>query len=113
MTLQIFSAKVSDNDPPKMVNNLILLKESQKFKDVQLAIAPTPWEWGKNPKNFLTLFEASEKDIRKAIQTVQYVKLCCFHPLNDPKFPELNWENTGLNTWRMLSKVCVNQSKSD
>ena len=108
----IFSLILKQNDLTSIANNLILLKESQKFKDVQLAISSTPWEWDKNPKNFLTLLEASEKDIRKVIQTVQYVKLCCFHPLNDPKFPKLNWGNTGLNTWRILSKVCVNQSKS-
>ena len=108
----IFSLILKQNDLTSIANNLILLKESQKFKDVQLAISSTPWEWDKNPKNFLTLLEASEKDIRKVIQTVQYVKLCCFHPLNDPKFPGLNWENTGLNAWRILSKVCVNQNKS-
>ena len=85
----------------------MLLKDYPEWRNIQLATAPTPWEWEKNLNNFVPLAETSETEIRKILESVQYMKLCRFHALSDSEFPALNWANTGLTTWKILSKVCV------
>jgi len=67
---------------------------------------------GENSDSFICVSEASEKLIRETIESVQYIKLCRFHSLNDPAFPELNLAETGLRIWQLLSKVCANQTQT-
>ena len=76
-----------------------------EWKDIQLAIAPTPWEWMKNKNNFLLLSEASQAKIRNIISSIQYIKLCRFFELSSPEFINLNWVDNGLATWETLSKI--------
>ena len=84
-----------------------LLGNLPDWKKIYLATAPLPWEWEKSLNNFIPISEASEKNIRETIESIQYIKLCYFHSLSDPAFPSLNWANTGLATWKILSKICV------
>ena len=103
----IFSLILKQENQAPLIEQLILLKDCPEWEDVQLATAPTPWEWEKNSNNFISLTETTEIEIRKVLESVQYIKLCHFHPLNDPEFPKLNWASTGLATWKILSKVCI------
>ena len=84
------------------------IKEHPEWKYIQLATAPTPWEWEKDMKNFIPLFGTSEIKIRNTINSVKYIKLCRFYSLASPEFPELNWAETGLATWKTLSRICAN-----
>lgn len=103
----IFSLILKRDNQTPLIRKIIQLKEFPEWNDIQLATAPSPWEWGKDQNNFIPLSETSEKDIRENIESVQYIKLCRFHSLSDPEFPELNWADTGLTIWKILSKVAV------
>ena len=103
----IFSLILKQENQVPLIEKLIHLKEHPEWKDIQLAIAPTPWEWKKDINNFIPLLEASEIRIRNIINSVQYIKLCRFHSLTTPEFPKLNWTSAGLATWKTLSKICA------
>ena len=103
----IFSLILKQENQDPLIKKLIHLKEHPEWKDIQLAIAPTPWEWKKDTNNFISLSEASEIKIRSSINSVQYIKLCRFYSLTTPEFPKLNWTNAGLATWKTLSQVCA------
>jgi hypothetical protein len=103
----IFSLILKQENHNSLIQQLIRLKNLPEWEDIQLSTASTPWEWGKNASNFISLSEASEKEIINTINSIKYIKLCCFHSLASPEFLELNWANTGLATWKTLSMVCV------
>ncbi len=103
----IFSLILKQQNQTKLIKKLIYLKNYPEWKDVQLARAPTPWEWEKNKNNFITLSESSEKEIGNTINSIQYVKLCRFHSLTTQEFPRLNWTSAGLASWKTFSTVCI------
>ena len=103
----IFSLILKQENQAPLIEKLIQLKEHPEWEDIQLAIAPTPWEWGKDMNNFIPLFRTSDIKIRDAINSVKYIKICRFYSLASPEFPKLNWADAGLATWKTLSSVCA------
>ena len=103
----IFSLILKQENLAPLVDKLIKLKDDSEWKNIYLATTPTPWEWENNTNNYTLLAKISKIKLRKTLETVQYIKLCRFHPLNHPKFSELNWPNSGLANWNILSKVCT------
>ena len=103
----IFSLILKEKNHAQLIHKLTLLKECPEWNDIQLATAPSPWEWENHPGNFTPISEISDKDIRETIESVQYIKLCRFHHLSDPDFPDLNWADAGLANWKILSKTYV------
>ena len=104
----IFSLIIKQENLAPLINTLVTLIELPGWEDVHLAIAPSPWEWERKSNNFTPLSETSEKDIRKVLETIRYIKLCRFYSLSDPSFPNLNWTSTGLTLWKTFSKVYTN-----
>ena len=100
-----FSLIVREENQDSLIEKLVHLKEYPEWKDIHLAIAPTPWEWTKNKNNFLLLSEVSESKIRNIISSIQYIKLCRFFELSSPEFKNLNWIDNGLAAWETLSKI--------
>ena len=103
----IFSLILKQTNHIPIINKLMELKNSPKWENVYLATSPSPWEWENHPDKFISISNTSNSKIKRTINSLEYIKLCCFHPLNDPAFPKLNWENTGLTTWKKISMVCV------
>ena len=103
----IFSLILKQDNQDPLIEKLIQLKEHPEWKDVQLAIAPTPWEWEKDMKNFIPLFGTSDIKIKDTINSVKYIKICRFYSLASSEFPKLNWADAGLATWKTLSSVCA------
>ena len=103
----IFSLILKQQNQTKLIEKLIYLKNHPEWEGIQLALAPTPWEWEKDKNNFITLSESSAMEIRSSINSIQYIKLCRFYPLASPDFPKLNWTNTGIANWRTFSKICT------
>ncbi len=101
----IFSLIIKEENQGSLIEKLVYFKEHPEWKDIQLAISPTPWEWMKNKNNFLLLSEISESEIRNIISSIQYIKLCRFFALSSPEFPNFNWVDNGLATWETLSKI--------
>ena len=103
----IFSLILKQENQAPLIEKLIQLKEHPEWKDIQLAIAPTPWEWGNDIKSFIPLIGASEIKIRDTINSVKYIKLCRFYSLASSGFPKLNWVDAGLANWKTLSSICA------
>ena len=103
----IFSLILKQENQAPLIEKLIQLKEHPDWKDIQLAIGPTPWEWKKDTNNFIPLFGTSDIKIRDTINSVKYIKLCRFYSLTSPEFPELNWTDAGLVIWKSLSSICA------
>lgn len=103
----IFSLILKQENQAPLIEKLIQLKEHPEWEDIQLAISPTPWEWEKGIKNFIPIFGTSETKIRDTINSVKYIKLCRFYSLASPDFSKLDWADTGLATWKTLSRVCA------
>ena len=93
----IFSLILKQENQAPLIEKLIQLKEHPEWKDIQLAIAPTPWEWEKDMKNFIPLFGASETKIRDTINSVKYIKLCRFYSLASPEFSEVELGRCGFS----------------
>ena len=104
----IFSLILKQENQAPLIEKLIQLKEHPEWKDIQLAIGPTPWEWEKDTKNFIPLFGTSDIKIRNTINSVKYIKLCRFYSLSSSEFSKLNWADAGLATWKTLSSICAN-----
>ena len=104
----IFSLILKQENQAPLIEKLIQLKEHPDWKDIQLAIGPTPWEWKKDTNNFIPLFGTSDIKIRNTINSVKYIKLCRFYSLSSSKFSKLNWTDAGLATWKTLSSICAN-----
>jgi hypothetical protein len=104
----IFSLILKQENQAPLIEKLIQLKEHPDWKDIQLAIGPTPWEWKKDTNNFIPLFGTSDIKIRNTINSVKYIKLCRFYSLSSSKFSKLNWTDAGLATWKTLSRICAN-----
>jgi hypothetical protein len=102
----IFSLILKEENHSVLIEKLIQLKYHPEWRYIQLATAPTPWEWKNDMNNFIPLHEASEKKIRDTINSVKYIKLCRFYSLANQDFLKLNWADTGLAIWKVLSKVC-------
>ena len=103
----IFSLILKQDNQDPLIEKLIQLKEHPEWEDIQLAIAPTPWEWEKDMNNFVPLFGTSDIKIRDTINSVKYIKICRFYSLASSEFPKLNWADAGLATWKTLSSVCA------
>ena len=103
----IFSLILKQENQAPLIEKLIQLKEHPEWEDIQLAIAPTPWEWEKDMKNFIPLLGTSDIKIRDTINSVKYIKICRFYSLASSEFPKLNWADAGLATWKTLSGVCA------
>ena len=103
----IFSLILKQQNQAKLIEKLIYLKNHPEWEGIQLALAPTPWEWEKDKNNFITLSESSAMEIRSSINSIQYIKLCRFYSLTTPEFLKLNWTSAGLASWKTLSKVCI------
>jgi len=103
----IFSLILKQENQAPLIEKLTQLKKHPEWKDIQLATAPTPWEWEKDMKNFIPLFGTSDIKIRDTINSVKYIKICRFYSLASSEFPKLNWADAGLATWKTLSSVCA------
>ena len=103
----IFSLILKQENQAPLIEKLIQLKEHPEWKDIQLAMAPTPWEWEKDMNNFVPLFGTSDIKISDTINSVKYIKLCRFYSLASSEFPKLNWADAGLATWKTLSQICA------
>jgi len=103
----IFSLILKQQNQTKLIEKLVGLKNHPEWKDIQLALAPTPWEWGKDKNNFITLSESSAMEIKSSINSIQYIKLCRFYSLTTPEFQKLNWTSAGLASWKTLSTVYI------
>lgn len=100
-----FSLILKGKDLPRYADNLLKEKNNSLGPEVYLSAAPTPWEWGATEENFKNIHETSGEELQKIIETIQYIKVIRFYPMNDEAFASLDWVKTGVFVWRELSKI--------
>lgn len=100
-----FSLILKGIDLPRYTDNLLKEKNNSHFGNVYLSAATTPWEWSRTDDNFKNIHETSGEELQKIIETVEYIKLVRFCPVNDESFKKLDWVPAGISSWRDLSKI--------
>ncbi|KMP11737.1 hypothetical protein UR09_02690 [Candidatus Nitromaritima sp. SCGC AAA799-A02] len=101
----VFSLILKSEDISRPLGRLMEFRDTPNWHDIFMATTPTPWEWDRTPNHFVSISQTTEQNLRKTVESIQYIKLCRFYPLDDASFAELNWVDTGLHTWKILSKI--------
>jgi hypothetical protein len=100
-----FSLILKGKDLTRYADNLLKEKNISQFENVFLATATTPWEWSLTDDNFKNIHDASAEELQEIIETIEYIKLMRFYPINDKFFAQLDWVTAGISTWRDLSII--------
>ncbi len=80
-------------------------KDSDLLTDIYFSTSSNIWEWEKTDENFKLVSESSADFILQTVSEINYIKLVCFYPLNDPSFDCLDWENEGSTTFEIFMKI--------
>ncbi len=100
-----FSLILKGPDLPTQVNRLKERRQSPASADVYLSRHSDPWEW--DIDHFTKLSQLSGNDLQKVVDEIQYVKLMRFFPVSEASFPELNWAEAGLQSFRDLVQLVL------
>lgn len=90
---------------PIYVDRLMARKETPASEEIYFARNASPWEWDWTEENFKLLSATPEEEFRAQIDSIQYIKLCRFYPLDDPAFASFDWAAEGLNIYRAMTKL--------
>ncbi len=100
-----FSLILKGENLPRYTGKLFESKSDPAWSDVYLAATPTPWEWSWTDHNFKKVHSAPEGELQNIIETVGYIKVIRFFPINDPSFASLDWVAEGITAWKDLSSI--------
>lgn len=90
---------------PDLDNYLTRLKGCQQdaaCENVYLSQHTSPWEWEFSENHFAKVSELSKNEIQEVSGRLQYLKLMRFFPVSEKSFPELNWAQAGVQSFRDL-----------
>ena len=90
---------------PELDIYLNRLKEHRQdacSEDVFLSQHISPWEWEFSENHFSKVSDLSEKEIQEIADRLQYLKLMRLFPVSEESFQELNWTQTGIQSFRDL-----------
>ena len=97
-----FSLILKGPDLRTYSNRLKKYSQDTACADVYLSQHTSPWEWEFSEAQFLKVSDLSENEIQEVADRLQYLKLMRFYPVSEKSFPELNWTQTGLQSFRDL-----------
>jgi len=100
-----FALILKGKNLPSYTDHLIQNKGDSVWSNAYLATAPTPWEWSRTDQHFKNVHTASEDELRGAVASIDYIKLCRFYPVDDASFPSLDWTVAGIDAWRNFSRI--------
>ncbi|MGV7220757.1 MAG: hypothetical protein ACQ9MH_04440 [Nitrospinales bacterium] len=100
-----FSFIIKGENLQEYIDRLISRKETPTVADIYFSCNPSPWEWEWTDENFKAISITPEEEIRQVVNTIQYLKLCRFYPLNDSGFAELDWISAGLKEYNHMTKL--------
>jgi hypothetical protein len=90
---------------PDLDNYLKRLKEHRQdaaSENIYLSQHASPWEWEFSEALFSKVSELSENEIQEVADRLQYLKLMRFFPVSDASFPEFDWSQAGVQSFRDL-----------
>ena len=95
--LAIYSERLSENC------------KTEPFQDIFVCLAPNPWEWELNEKNYSLVSKVNAGEFQKTILELGYLKLMRVVTVTDEKFMSLNWTQTGVQFWKDLVPVTMDK----
>ena len=81
--------------------------KTKHFQDIFVCLAPTPWEWELNAKNYSLVSKVNAKEFQKTILELGYLKLMRVVTFTDENFISLNWTQTGVQFWKDLASITM------
>lgn len=75
------------------------------FQNVYLSLAPNPWEWRIDQKNFIPV--SDQQAWADKSNLLDYMKIIRFHSIADASFKDLDWTQAGVKFWQDMSPVCL------
>ena len=93
--LAIYSERLSENC------------KTEPFQDIFVCLAPNPWEWELNEKNYSLVSKVNAGEFQKTILELGYLKLMRVVTFTDEKFMSLNWTQTGIQFWKDLASITM------
>ena len=81
--------------------------KTKHFQDIFVCLAPTPWEWELNEKNYSLVSKVNAREFQKTILELGYLKLMRVVTFTDENFISLNWTQTGVQFWKDLASITM------
>jgi hypothetical protein len=97
-----FSLILKGPDLDTYSNRLKEYRQDAACENVYLSRHTSPWEWEFSEKHFAKVSELSKNEIQEVADRLQYLKLVRFFPVSEKSFPELNWTQAGVQSFRDL-----------
>ena len=97
-----FSLILKGPDLDTYLNRLKEYRQDAACENVYLSQHASPWEWEFSKKHFAKVSELSKNEIQEVADRLQYLKLMRFFPVSEKSFPELNWAQAGVQSFRDL-----------
>ena len=95
-----FSFILKGSDLNTYSKRLQRCQKDEACHNIYLSQYASPWEWEFDEKHFLKISELSSNEIQETVDRLQYLKLMRFYPVSEKSFPELNWTQAGLQSFR-------------
>jgi hypothetical protein len=97
-----FSLILKGPDLGTYLNRLIKYRQDATCENIYLSQHASPWEWEFGEGHFAKMSDLSKDEIQEVVDRLQYLKLMRFFPVSDKSFPELNWSQAGVQSFRDL-----------
>ena len=91
------------------LERLLKNRKTEPFQDIFVCLAPNPWEWELNEKNYSLVSKSNTEEFQKIILELGYLKLMRVVTFTDGKFITLNWTQTGVQFWKDLAPVTMDK----
>ena len=91
------------------LERLLENRKTEPFQDIFVCLAPNPWEWELNEKNYSLVSKSNTEEFQKIILELGYLKLMRVVTVTDAKFIDLNWTQTGVKFWKDLAPITIDK----
>ena len=91
------------------LERLLENRKTEPFQDIFVCLAPNPWEWELNEKNYSLVSKSNTEKIQKIILELSYLKLMRVFTVSDEKFITLDWTQTGVQFWKDLAPITMDK----
>ena len=89
------------------LERLLENRNTEPFQDIFVCLAPTPWEWELNEKNYSLISKSNAEEFQKTFLELGYLKLMRVVTVTDEKFMALNWTQNGIQFWKDLTPITM------
>ena len=102
-----FSLILKGPDLGAYVTRLKENRQDAACENIYLSQHTSPWEWEFSATQFSKVSELSKSEIQEVADRLQYIKLMKFFPVSDYSFPELDWTQAGVQSFRDLVNLVL------